>query len=171
MTTTGPTRTSLSARQAETPPSAVTCTRKIQFCAGHRVMGHENKCAHLHGHNYEVHVTAEAEVLDGIGRVLDFSVLKDRLGGWIEDHWDHGFLLWDQDNAAISALEGFLNGQQKLFLFPENPTAENLAAYILNLGNELLADGHIRIVKAVVWETPNCYAEAAAPVAMRQSTG
>ena len=134
-------------------------------------MGHENKCAHLHGHNYEVHVTAEAEVLDGIGRVLDFSVLKDRLGGWIEDHWDHGFLLWDQDNAAISALEGFLNGQQKLFLFPENPTAENLAAYILNLGNELLADGHIRIVKAVVWETPNCYAEAAAPVAMRQSTG
>jgi len=140
--------------------SVVTCTRKIQFCAGHRVLGHENKCAHLHGHNYEVHITAEAESLDRIGRVVDFSVLKGEVGSWIEQQWDHGFLLWEKDREAIETLKGFMNGGQKLFIFPDNPTAENLASYILRLGNDVMADKRIRIVKVVVWETPNCYAEA-----------
>ena len=53
----------------------ITCTRRIQFCAGHRVMGHEGKCRNLHGHNYVVFVTAQADELDSVGRVIDFSVL------------------------------------------------------------------------------------------------
>ena len=55
----------------------ITCTRKIHFCAGHRVMHHENKCATAHGHNYYVELIAEAPSLDESGRVVDFSVLKD----------------------------------------------------------------------------------------------
>ncbi len=138
----------------------VTCTRKIQFCAGHRVMGHENKCVHLHGHNYEVHITAQGQSHDNVGRVIDFSVLKGEIGSWIERQWDHGFLLWEKDVTAIETIKGFLDGGQKLFIFPDNPTAENLASYILRLGNDLMADKRISIVKVVVWETPNCYAEA-----------
>lgn len=140
--------------------STVTCTRKIQFCAGHRVMGHENKCAHLHGHNYIVHITAQAETLDKIGRIVDFSVLKNIIGEWIETNWDHGFLLYDKDVEAVELIEKFLNGKQKYFLLSSNPTAENIASFILNLGNNLLKDEGIKIVKIVVWETPNCYAEA-----------
>src|SRR4029453_10203730 len=100
----------------------VTCPRKIQFCAGHRVLGHENKCAHLHGHNYEVHITAEGEALDTVGRVFDFSVPKGKIGSWIEQQWDHGFLLSERDTAAIEIIKGFLDGRQKLFIFPDNPT-------------------------------------------------
>lgn len=125
-------------------------------------MGHENKCAHLHGHNYEVHITAEAKALDNVGRVIDFSVLKEKIGSWIEQQWDHGFLLWERDISAIDAIKGFLDGRQKLFILPDNPTAENLASYILRQGNDLIADARLRIVKVVVWETPNCYAEACA---------
>jgi len=107
-----------------------------------------------------VHITAQAQSLDGIGRVVDFSVLKGEVGSWIEQQWDHGFLLWEKDSEAIETLKGFINGGQKLFIFPDNPTAENLASYILRLGNDVMADKRIRIVKVVVWETPNCYAEA-----------
>ena len=35
----------------------ISASRYHDFSAGHRVTGHENKCAHLHGHNYRVHFT------------------------------------------------------------------------------------------------------------------
>ena len=62
----------------------ITATRRLQFAAGHRVHGHEGKCRHLHGHNFVVFLTAAAENLDAVGRVIDFGVLKERIGGWIE---------------------------------------------------------------------------------------
>jgi 6-pyruvoyltetrahydropterin/6-carboxytetrahydropterin synthase len=49
----------------------LTCTRRVHFSAGHRVMNHESKCATVHGHNYYVSIQAEASVLDDIGRVVD----------------------------------------------------------------------------------------------------
>ncbi len=42
----------------------ITATRRVQFCAGHRVHRHESKCRNLHGHNYVAFFTAEAERLD-----------------------------------------------------------------------------------------------------------
>ena len=86
--------------------TTITCTRRIQFCAGHRVKNHESKCRNLHGHNYVVWITAKLDAgTDELGRVVDFSVLKARIGGWIEDAWDHGFILWDQDDEAIAAVQ------------------------------------------------------------------
>lgn len=142
-----------------------TCTRIIGFDAGHRVVEHEGKCAHLHGHRYTVHITAQAEKLDGVGRVIDFSVLKDKVGGWIDEHWDHGFILYGNDPFK-SVLEGHhirLDSaeRQKLYLMPFNPTAENIARYLLrSICPELLRGTGVQVVKVVVWETPNCYAEA-----------
>lgn len=138
----------------------ITCTRRIQFCAGHRVMGHENKCAHLHGHNYVALITAQAEQLDGIGRVIDFSVLKDKLGGWIDQYWDHGFILYGEDQVALDALKHFVE-PQKLYCLPTNPTAENLADYLLRvIGPQELASSEVRLTKVIIWETENCHAEA-----------
>ena len=34
-----------------------TCTRRIEFDAAHRVMEHESKCRHLHGHRYAIEAT------------------------------------------------------------------------------------------------------------------
>lgn len=154
-------------------PPTPTCTRRIQFCSGHRVMGHENKCAHLHGHNYVVELTAAASSLDGIGRVIDFSVLKSKIGGWIEANWDHGFVLYSGDRAALVAMEAFEAKEtslsprdrptfsQKVHTIPYNPTAENMALYLLEVvGPEVLAGTGVKLVKVVVHETENCKAEA-----------
>jgi 6-pyruvoyltetrahydropterin/6-carboxytetrahydropterin synthase len=140
--------------------STVTCTRRFQFCAGHRVMGHENKCAHLHGHNYVALVTAHAQT-DSVGRVIDFSVMKERLGSWIDDHWDHGFILHEQDAEAEKAL-GYMtpNGRdQKIHRLPYNPTAENMARYLAEVVFPTVMPDHIDCTHVELWETENCKAE------------
>lgn len=134
-----------------------TCTRRIQFCAGHRVMGHENKCRNLHGHNYVAFITAEA-ALDDLGRVIDFSVLKDIVGGWIDKHWDHGFIVCVQDAQVHRAL-AMVPGT-KAFVMDDNPTAENMSTLLMERANALLASHGIRIVHVRIWETENCYADA-----------
>mgnify|MGYP003644474153 CR=1 FL=1 len=137
----------------------VTCTRRIQFCAGHRVFRHEGKCAHLHGHNYVAYITAEADRLDSVGRVIDFSVLKDLVGGWIEKHWDHGFILAEVDLAAIEAVSKIV--PQKLYLMKSNPTAENIANHLLHdIAPKLLKQYGVIVTKVVIDETENCSAEA-----------
>lgn len=149
--------------------SKVTCTRRLTFCAGHRVMGHENKCAHLHGHNYVVEIEAEAE-LDSVGRVIDFSVLKEKIGGWLEREWDHGFVLNEQDAEAIERVRTFAPfppgnpnalKAQKLYLMSDNPTAENMARYLLHqICPALLAGTGVVVCRVVIHETENCKAEA-----------
>ena len=137
-----------------------TCTRRIQFCAGHRVAGHENKCRNLHGHNYVVFFEAEADDhLDSIGRVIDFGVLKERLGGWIDTHWDHGFILGRDDHQARAVIGGMAG--QKQFYLPMNPTAEWMADYLLYdvCPMELEGTG-VTVRRVVLWETENCYATA-----------
>ena len=136
----------------------LTCTRRIQFCAGHRVHGHETKCKNLHGHNYVALFEAEGE-LDSLGRVIDFSVLKERLGGWIDDQWDHGFILYRLDFDAIRAV-GTL-AETKIHLMPTNPTAENMAEFLLKtVGPETLAGTGVKLISVTLWETENCCAKA-----------
>lgn len=133
-------------------------TRRIQFCAGHRVMGHEGKCNNLHGHNWVAMITAHADGLDAVGRVIDFSVLKDRVGKWIDARWDHGFIVCTSDieaRRAMSAVAG-----QKIYLLPGNPTAENLAAHLLyHVCPSVLTGTRVTVVKVELWETENCKAE------------
>lgn len=140
---------------------SITVMRKVQFCAGHRLLGHEGKCANLHGHNYliEFHVTGSE--VDELGRVVDFSVINKLFKGWIDDNWDHGFIVWDQDKNAIDALRQV--EPNKIFLLPYNPTAENMARYLLNdVGPKLIDSikGYVlQMTKVVVWETDNSFAE------------
>ncbi len=137
----------------------ISATRRLQFCAGHRVHQHESKCRNLHGHNYVVLLEAAgtANPLDELGRVIDFGSLKQRFGDWIEERWDHGMILWEQDSEALAAVRGV--GEQKLFLLPHNPTAENLARYLLEqVGPRVLEGTGIRLIRVTLWETENCCA-------------
>jgi 6-pyruvoyltetrahydropterin/6-carboxytetrahydropterin synthase len=139
---------------------SITCTRRIQFCAGHRVLKHESKCANAHGHNYVALVTARGSVdaLDRIGRVVDFSVLKDRIGGWIDKNWDHGFLAFKDDYQMIDALAQIQG--QKMFIMSTNPTAENMAKLLMEVSNsQLLGGTGVSLIKVEIWETENCKAE------------
>jgi 6-pyruvoyltetrahydropterin/6-carboxytetrahydropterin synthase len=139
----------------------VTATRRVQFCAGHRVHQHESKCRNLHGHNYVAFFTAVGldSELDPLGRVIDFSVLKQKLGGWVDEKWDHGFIVWEEDTDALAALAK-MGDTQKLFLLDKNPTAENMARYLLEtVGPECLRGTGVTLIKVTLWETENCYAE------------
>lgn len=145
--------------------------RQVKFCAGHRLLNHEGKCANLHGHNYLVEFHVTGTEVDSLGRVVDFSVLNRLFKGWIDDNWDHGFVLWDQDTNAI---EGIRQVQpNRLYLLPYNPTAENMARYLLNEISPKLIDsikGYDLVMKKVVlWETENAFAEVTTDISQSQA--
>jgi len=129
--------------------------RYHDISCGHRVFQHESKCAHLHGHNYRVHFTCEAEKLDSIGRVIDFSDMKSRLCMWLEDNWDHKTLIWENDPWA-KVLPGI---DPTIVIVPFNPTAENIAQHLVEvIGPQQLAGTGIKLVHCDVEETRKCSA-------------
>lgn len=120
------------------------------------MLNHAGKCKHAHGHRYKFEITCEADTLDDVGRVIDFSVIKRLVGGWLDEQWDHGFIVQKEDPiATFLAAEG-----SKVFLVSFSPTAEHLATYLLSMANSLLKHSNVRVVKVRCWETPNCYADA-----------
>lgn len=161
-----------------------TVIRSHEICAGHRVVGHESKCRHLHGHNYKFHFKVAPKkgsqemnsiLLDDVGRVIDFSVVKTTLCQWLEDNWDHKFLHWEKDllidglknlvsqdwkmssRPSISELDGdaFFHS---LVALPFNPTAENLAAYMVDvIGPQLLDEHGVQLVECTIEETSKCH--------------
>ena len=137
----------------------IECTRRLKFDAGHRVHLHESKCRNAHGHQYVVFIHATAEYLDKLGRIIDFSVLKEKFNGWIDENWDHGFIYYEEDKEMEEALN-MIQGQKK-FALPYNPTAENLAKYLHSVvAVDAMKDTGITISKIVVWETENAFATA-----------
>jgi 6-pyruvoyltetrahydropterin/6-carboxytetrahydropterin synthase len=137
----------------------ITCTRRIEFDAAHRVMLHESKCKDLHGHRYALEATFAADSLDPLGRVVDFGVIRERLGTWVDEYWDHATILSEKDKALGDAIAKETG--QKIFYLPGNPTAENMAAHIVrNVCPTLFKDFAIRCTRIRLWETPNCYVDA-----------
>lgn len=136
----------------------IRCTRRLEFDAAHRVMEHESKCKYLHGHRYVIEASFEASALDALDRVIDFGVIKERLGGWIDEHWDHGTIL----NVKDKPLGELISGQtfQKIYYLSGNPTAERMAEYLFSeICPALFAEAGVRCTKLRLYETPNCYAD------------
>ena len=135
--------------------------RRIQFCSGHRVHKHESKCNNIHGHNYVLYLYAEAYGLDSLGRVIDFSVLKENMGGWIDKYWDHGFIAYKEDKEVVQLMQvGEDSWNQKVYLLDNNPTAENMAEFLLNdICPKLFFGTGITITKIELYETENCKVE------------
>lgn len=148
--------------------------RYHDFSCGHRVVGHEGKCRHLHGHNYRVHFHLQAasalDALDDVGRVVDFSIIKERLCDWLEVHWDHKTLLWIQDPVYgvlcnIAELGVFRDDAAEVIInslvaVPFNPTAELMAEYLLTQIGPAQLPPDIILTKVVVEETRRCSVEA-----------
>lgn len=137
----------------------ITCTRRLEFDAAHRVMLHESKCKYVHGHRYALEATFSASQLDSLGRVVDFGLLKQRLLGWINEHWDHATILSHEDKKLGEAIASQTG--QDIFYLPANPTAENMAAYLLqNVCPDLFADINASCTRIRLYETPGCYVDA-----------
>jgi 6-pyruvoyltetrahydropterin/6-carboxytetrahydropterin synthase len=85
--------------------------REFTFEAAHRLpeVPEGHKCARLHGHSYRVTVHVEGPVDAHAGWVMDFGDIKAAFKP-LEERLDHHYL---------NEVEGL-----------ENPTSENLAAWI-----------------------------------------
>lgn len=145
-----------------------TAERYHDISTGHRVVGHENKCRHLHGHNYRIHFVCEADELDTVGRVIDFGVIKENLCMWVENHWDHKFLAFQEDSVIKEIYDVLgsdpqgnpsgLLGESIVFV-PFNPTAENMARHLVEvIGPQQLACTGVTLVSVRIEETAKCSA-------------
>jgi 6-pyruvoyltetrahydropterin/6-carboxytetrahydropterin synthase len=137
----------------------LTIMRRIKFCAGHRLFGHGGKCEFFHGHNYVAEFYITGSETDRVGRVIDFAELKARFKGWVDEHWDHGFLLSQEDKNGIAAAR--MVEPCKYYVLPYNPTAENMARYLLlEICPRLLEGTGVTATKVVIWETEEACAES-----------
>ncbi len=139
----------------------LTCTRRLEWDAMHRIPRHESKCAAFHGHRYAAEITCHAPSLDDRGRVVDFGVVKEIVGGWIDQNWDHTAILMEGDPdpaVAVIAASNLAHGRP-VYWMPVPPTAENIAAELARVASGLLASTGVTVERLRVWETPNGSAE------------
>jgi 6-pyruvoyltetrahydropterin/6-carboxytetrahydropterin synthase len=125
-------------------------TKELYFCYGHRLMQYDGKCRVPHGHNAKVAIDLEANTLDPVGMVVDFTDIKRVIQGWIDDTLDHRMLLRKDDPLAKWLQEV----GEPCFLMDQNPTAEALAQIIFTYA---AAQG-FSVVEVRLWETPDAYA-------------
>ena len=87
--------------------------------------------------------------------MIDFSVVKEVLCEWLETEWDHKMLLWEND-PMLPALRAV---DPSVVSLSFNPTAENLAAHLINVGNVLLEGKSVEVTAVKIEETRKCSAE------------
>jgi 6-pyruvoyltetrahydropterin/6-carboxytetrahydropterin synthase len=110
------------------------------FSSAHQLRGYKGKCENLHGHNYKIEIYARGRELDNIGLLVDFGELKDAA--------DEIVLYLDHRN--INELSPF---DEEL-----NPSAENLARYILERVSARVGDERVQVYKVRCFETPTSVA-------------
>lgn len=110
------------------------------FSSAHQLRGYKGKCENLHGHNYKIEIYARGSELDNIGLLVDFGELKEAADE-IVTYLDH---------RNINELPPF---DEEL-----NPSAENLARYILERVASRVGDERVHIYKVRCFETPTSVA-------------
>ena len=128
---------------------------ELIFDAGHRLLRYGGKCESPHGHTFKAEIMLTSEKLDEMGFVMDFVELRGKIGKWVDENWDHAFLINNQDQELLSALNSVK--EKKIFVFHSmNPTAEVMAKYLYDYCHELYGE---MVSEVRIWESPNQYAE------------
>jgi 6-pyruvoyltetrahydropterin/6-carboxytetrahydropterin synthase len=142
----------------------LTLSKTYEFAAGHRIYGHEGKCANLHGHTYKFKIDIAPKIpgqkLDSLSRLVDYSVLDETVGAWIKEKWDHCFFASSTDPVCDFIKQE--NG--KLYaLGTDQPTIEVLAQELYWQAKFLLARDErfksLRVASVTGWESPTSCAE------------
>lgn len=103
------------------------------FSAAHNLRKYKGKCEKLHGHNWKVKVSLSGKKLDKTGMIMDFSDIRAHLDS----------VLAMLDHTYINAVPPFDK---------TNPTAENLAAFILGALRQKLKNS-ATVEEVEVWES------------------
>ncbi len=135
---------------------AITVTKQLGWDSAHRVLRHESKCKTLHGHRYLAEITCTAPELDSVGRVIDFGVIKEKVGKWIDDHLDHTTIVNVEDTHLREFCQHMVHdfANRPAYILQGEPTAENIAKEIMRMSEHLLDGTGVTVSEVVVWETP-----------------
>jgi 6-pyruvoyltetrahydropterin/6-carboxytetrahydropterin synthase len=116
-----------------------TVTKKFNFEAAHFLPGYPGKCANMHGHRWEIAVTARGVIDPDTGFVVDFSDIKKKVVIPVQNLYDH---------RVLNECPPFNKGLR--------PTAENLGKEVFLIAMLALErEGLVRVQKVRVWETPD----------------
>ena len=110
------------------------------FSSAHQLRGYRGKCENLHGHNYKIEIYARGRELNNIGLLVDFVELKEAADD----------LVTYLDHKNLNELEPFATEQ--------NPSAENVARFILKRLAARIDDDRVQIYKVRCFETPTSVA-------------
>jgi len=116
--------------------------KEFTIDSAHYLEGHNGKCKTMHGHTYRIEVVVRSKILDEMGMVVDFGVIKSLLN----DQYDHRCL---NDFSHFNVDEGGVR-----------PTAENMAKRFWEEIQEYCSSlPHLpRCVSVKIWETPTSWA-------------
>jgi len=103
------------------------------FSAAHALRGYKGKCEKLHGHNWKIKASLTAAKLDKTGMAMDFTDIKSALDGVLAK-LDHSYL---NETSPFDKI---------------NPTAENIAEYIL-CGLSKKIKKPVKVSEVEVWES------------------
>ena len=110
------------------------------FSSAHQLRGYRGKCENLHGHNYKIEIYARGKELNNIGLLVDFVELKQAADD----------LVTYLDHKNLNELEPFVVEQ--------NPSAENVARFVLEKLAAKINDERVQIYKVRCFETPTSVA-------------
>ena len=133
--------------------------KRYRVESGHTVRNATSfRCSHsYHGHSAVIDVFFEGRHLDNAQMLVDFGLLKEVVGGFI-DSMDHTMILCDKDDPKYT--EFFKEVNDRYIILPFNPTAEMLSVFIMHYVNKILnntkfnnGEGKIKCVNVEYNET------------------
>lgn len=132
-------------------------SKRLEFDYGHRVLGHGGHCRHLHGHRGVAEIAVRSGQTNGLGMVVDFGCIKDKIGSWLTNFWDHNILL----NPADPLLPHLQQTEErKPYVMQGNPTAELMAWELYRvIYQEQLLPPELVLVRVRIYETPTAWAD------------
>lgn len=109
------------------------------FAAAHKLRNFRGECEKLHGHNWRIEVALSGDRLNEAGLLIDFKDVKTAANN----------VLGDLDHSYLNDLPQFKN---------ENPSSENIAAYLFQRLSSELNNSHLEVTKVTAWESDSACA-------------
>jgi 6-pyruvoyltetrahydropterin/6-carboxytetrahydropterin synthase len=109
------------------------------FAAAHQLRNFRGECERLHGHNWRIEVVLSGDRLNEAGLLIDFRDVKTAANSILED----------LDHSYLNDLPQFRD---------ENPSSENIAAYLFQRLSSELNSRHLKVTKVTAWESDSACA-------------